>query len=53
MTDTPLHWQTISALSQSIRSGALSPTELTERFVQRLEVLDGTLHAFRLVTGER
>ncbi|HEY7494643.1 MAG TPA: amidase [Candidatus Tectomicrobia bacterium] len=53
MSDTPLHWQTISALSQSMRSGTLSPVELTEHFLQRLEALDGTLHAFRLVTRER
>jgi aspartyl-tRNA(Asn)/glutamyl-tRNA(Gln) amidotransferase subunit A len=53
MSDTPLHWQTISALSQSMRGGALSPVELAEHCLQRLEALDGTLHAFRLVTRER
>jgi aspartyl-tRNA(Asn)/glutamyl-tRNA(Gln) amidotransferase subunit A len=53
MTDTPLHWQTISDLSQSMRNGQLSPVELTEYCLTRLEEMDGTLHAFKLVTRER
>ena len=53
MTDTPLHWQTLSALSQQIHSGALSPVELMEHLLARVEALDHTLHAFRLVPRER
>src|SRR5467141_1555941 len=53
MTETPLHWLTISELSQRIRHGALSPVELTEHLLSRLEALDGTLHAFKLVARER
>src|SRR5262247_1641718 len=53
MTETPLHWLTISELSQRIRHGALSPVELTEHLLSRLETLDGTLHAFKLVARER
>ncbi|MGE3538872.1 MAG: amidase [Candidatus Tectimicrobiota bacterium] len=53
MPETALHWQTISELSQQIRSRTLSPVELTEHFLARLEALDGTLHAFKLVTRER
>src|SRR5256885_8838272 len=53
MTETPLHWLTISELSQRIRQGALSPVELTEHWLPRLEALDGTLHAFKLVARER
>jgi aspartyl-tRNA(Asn)/glutamyl-tRNA(Gln) amidotransferase subunit A len=53
MTETPLHWQTISELSQQIHSGTLSPVELTEHLLSRIEALDGTLHAFRLVTHQR
>ena len=43
MTETPLHWLTISELAQRIRRGALSPVELTEHMLSRLEALDGTL----------
>src|SRR4029453_4508708 len=53
MSDTPLHWQSISALSQCIRSGTLSPVELTEHYLSRIAAMDHTLHAFRLVTRER
>src|SRR5262245_30340925 len=53
MTETPLHWFTMSELSQRIRQGTLSPVELTEHMLSRLEALDGTLHAFKLVARER
>ena len=53
MTETPLHWLTINELSQRIRHGVLSPVELTEYMLSRLKALDGTLHAFKLVTRER
>lgn len=53
MTESPLHWQTISELSQRIQSGTLSPVALTAHCLSRLEALDGTLHAFKLVTRER
>src|SRR5438876_4376389 len=53
MTESSLHWQTISELSQRIQSGALSPVALTEHCLARLEAMDGTLHAFKLVTPER
>lgn len=48
-----LHWQTIAELSSSIRSGAVTPVELTEHLLKRVEALDGTLNAFKLVTPER
>jgi aspartyl-tRNA(Asn)/glutamyl-tRNA(Gln) amidotransferase subunit A len=53
MTDTPWHWHTISALSQQIHSGQLSPVELMEHLLARVEALDPALHAFRLVPRER
>jgi len=53
MTELPLHWLTMSELSQRIRSGALSPVELTEHLLARVEAMDNTLHAFKLVTRER
>lgn len=53
MTDTSWHWQTISALSQQIHSGKLSPVELMEHLLARVETLDSALHAFRLLPRER
>jgi aspartyl-tRNA(Asn)/glutamyl-tRNA(Gln) amidotransferase subunit A len=53
MAETPWHWHTISALSQQIHSGALSPVELMEHLLARVEALDEALHAFRLVPRER
>ncbi|MGQ9491339.1 MAG: amidase [Anaerolineae bacterium] len=53
MDHTPLHFQTAAELAQEIRRGALSPVALTEYFLARIEALNGTLGAFRLVTRER
>ena len=53
MTSTPLHFQTITELSRQLRSGGLSPVDLTEHCLSRLEALEPTLHAFRLPTPER
>ncbi len=53
MTDIPLHWQPIRELSQQIHAGTLSPVELMEHLLARVDRLDGTLNAFRLVPRER
>lgn len=53
MNDTPLHWQTLTALGEQIRAGALSPVKLTEHLLARIEALNGALTAFNLVTPER
>nr|HMN28422.1 hypothetical protein [Caldilineaceae bacterium] len=43
----------ILAAAQAIRQGALSPVELTEQALARLEQRDATLNAFQLVLAER
>ena len=53
MAAAPLHWQTIRQLSEQIHSGQLSPVELMEHLLDRVEALDDRLHAFRLVPRER
>ena len=53
MIDTPLHEQTIVALSSQIHDGSLSPVALTAHLLSRIETLDGPLHAFNLVVAER
>ncbi len=53
MSETPLHWHTISALSRQIHDGALSPVDLMEHLLARVEALDGRLHSMRLVSRQR
>ena len=53
MTITPLHYQTITELAGSIRARELSPVEITEHFLSRIESLEGNLNAFRLTCPER
>ena len=53
MTEIPLHWQTISELSRRIHNGSLSPVEIMEHLLNRVEALNGRLHSFRLLSRER
>ena len=53
MNKTPLHYQTITELARSIREGKLSPVELTEHYLARIESLEAKLNAYRLVCGDR
>lgn len=50
---TPLHYLPITALSEHIRSGELSPVDLTEAFLTRIGVLDEKLGAFIAVRGDQ
>ncbi|MBW1698842.1 MAG: amidase [Deltaproteobacteria bacterium] len=53
MNHSPFHYMTISELSQNIRDGKLSPVELTAHCLERIESLDESLNAFRMVCRER
>ena len=53
MDRTSLHYQSITELARSIRTGELSPVELTEHYLSRINSLDGKLNGFRLVCPER
>ncbi len=53
MTDSELHYQSITELGRRLRSGELSPVTLTEILLDRIEDLDGALGAFQLVDGDR
>jgi aspartyl-tRNA(Asn)/glutamyl-tRNA(Gln) amidotransferase subunit A len=44
---------TIAAAGRAFRSGDLSPVELTDAYLARIEALDGDLHAYLEVTSER
>jgi len=51
-SEKPLHHLTIHEAQQLIRGRALSPVELTRAFLQRIEAVDGTLHAYLKLMAE-
>ncbi|MFH1241503.1 MAG: amidase [Pseudomonadota bacterium] len=53
MDKIPLHYHTITSLARRIREEGLSPVELTEHYLARIESLDPRLNAYRLVCHER
>ncbi|MDP2647415.1 MAG: amidase [Desulfobacterales bacterium] len=53
MNKSALHFQTIIDLARNLRSGKLSPVELTEHFLARIQKLNGRLNAFRQVCPGR
>ena len=53
MSDDAFTFETIAALAARIRTGELSPVALTEQLLERIEALDGRLHAFIAPTRGR
>ena len=53
MAGDELHYATIRDLGERFRRRTLSPVELTELLLARIEKLDPTLHAFVTLTAER
>jgi aspartyl-tRNA(Asn)/glutamyl-tRNA(Gln) amidotransferase subunit A len=53
MTDHPIHYQTLKELSRGLRKKDLSPEEITEAYLKRIEDCNEELHAFRLLCPER
>lgn len=53
MAKTASPFGTIAEFAEQIRTGSLSPVDLTEQLLARIEKLDGTLNAFRVITRER
>lgn len=52
MTDRELAFTPAWELADRIRSRQLSPVEVTELFLRRIEALDGQLNAFLTVCGD-
>ena len=50
---TELHWLTIADAARLIETRRLSPVELTDALLARVEVLDRQLNAFLLLTPEQ
>ena len=52
MPETPLHYQTISEVAALLRSRELSPVELTQAILERIEALDGQLKSYATVMAD-
>ena len=52
MPDTPLHYQTIAEVSAHLRARELSPVELTQAILERIEALDGGLKSYATVMAD-
>jgi aspartyl-tRNA(Asn)/glutamyl-tRNA(Gln) amidotransferase subunit A len=53
MATPPVHFLSIPELARRLRDGKLSPVALTETLLERIDQLNPTLHAFKVVTRER
>lgn len=53
MSNTELHYKPITEQSAMLRAGELSPVELTQAYLARVEALDGELGAYITVMGEQ
>ena len=51
-TGAPLAYKPITELAHLMHSGELSPVELTEAYLDRIERFDGELHSYITVTAE-
>jgi amidase len=52
-THTDLAFAGPGALAAMVRAGEVSPPELVELYLRRIEAMDGKLNAFRVVRGEQ
>ncbi len=52
MADAPLHYQTITDVSERIRAREISPVELTRAILDRIAALDGDLKSYATVMAE-
>jgi aspartyl-tRNA(Asn)/glutamyl-tRNA(Gln) amidotransferase subunit A len=52
MKALPLHYQSITELAAGLRNGELTSTQLTEQLLDRIQSLNGSLNAFKLLCPE-
>ena len=52
MPDTPLHYMTITKLASLIEAGTLSPVEVTEAMLRRIEEMDGRYKSYATVMAD-
>ena len=52
MAESELHWMTIAELGEALRARKLSPVEVTEAMLARIDALDPTLRSYQTVMAE-
>ncbi len=52
MRETPLHFKTITEIAENIASKRLSPVEVTDAMLTRIEQLDSQLNSYATVTAD-
>lgn len=52
MVETPLHFRTITEISEAIASKQLSPVEITTAMLERIDELDGRLKSYATVMAD-
>lgn len=52
MPDMPLHYQTIAEVGARLQARELSPVELTQAILERIEALDGDLKSYATVMAD-
>ena len=50
---TEIHYQSLLDVSRQIGNGEVSPVELTDAMLARIEAVDGELKSYALITQER
>jgi amidase len=53
MSADPVHYKSITELSELFRRGEIRPSEVTETMLSRITTLDGQLHGYAFVLAER
>jgi len=49
----PIHYRSLSSIAQSIKGGQISPVELTETLLSRIESIDGRLKSYATVMAQQ
>ena len=52
MAETPLHFRTITEISEAIASKEVSPVEIAAAMLQRIDKLDGRLKSYATVMAD-
>ncbi|MDG1026092.1 MAG: amidase [Gammaproteobacteria bacterium] len=49
----PIHYRSLSSIAQSIKGGQISPVELTETLLSRIDTIDGRLKSYATVMAQQ